>query len=188
MREQKNRLARPRAVIANDDVALVGARPALEDVRRRKPGVEKSFGDRVGRGRRVPDGVRGVDLDQLFIDVVRELLVRRQTLRRQQRGKGDRCKGGNGQTHRRLQVAVGCVEGCSAGSRRPEPSVCRDYAPIRFRMSRAPAATPMPTPPPNSNAVPPPTNGNEPDDRRGDDKRRRGRRGTARSALWTAST
>ena len=78
-----------------------------------KPGVEEAFRDGVRGDRRVADGVRRVDLDQLFVDVVRELLRRRERcLRREQGGNGERRdgrNGGNGQTHRRSSEKRGCV-------------------------------------------------------------------------------
>src|SRR6185503_14149334 len=99
VREQHERLPRARAVIANDDVAFVRSRTTLEDIARRKTGSEKTLGDSVrGRGR-VPDRVRRVDLDELFADVARQLLVRRERLSRKDGGKENGYKADNGRTH-----------------------------------------------------------------------------------------
>ena len=78
VREEQERFAtaRARAVVSDDDVALIGPRAALEDVGLRKPRVAESLRHRIRRDGRAADGVDGVDLDQLFVDVVRELLLR----------------------------------------------------------------------------------------------------------------
>ncbi len=65
-------------MIANDEIHLVGARPDDLDVGCRETRVEKALLDRLRGQRHIADRVDGVDLDQLFVDVVGELLLGRE--------------------------------------------------------------------------------------------------------------
>src|SRR6185437_2911753 len=174
------------AVVAHHDVPLVRPRPTLEDVARRKTGVEKALGDGVGGDGRAADRIGRVDLDQLFVDVVGQLAPtgehdrRRAGLRllrlRERReadsrrdGRDDEGGAEGGETHRALREWDGrrCVYVVTRPPWRPVAGLspatldarkCQP-APMRLRMSRAPAATPIATPPPNRRAVPVPTSG-----------------------------
>src|SRR5688500_15652325 len=61
---------------SRDDVVLLRARPADEDVALGNAGVTEPLRHRDRRGRDVPGRDAGVDLDQLFIDLARGLLIR----------------------------------------------------------------------------------------------------------------
>ena len=132
-----------------------------------KPGVAKALRDGVRRGRRVADRVRGVDLDQLFVDVVRELLrpasARPAASARAERGRAKRDESSaDGETHAKTPTGrVGAstlrtrgaerrrgaelrssLRRCGARRRSPRSatplSIGAQPAPMRFRMSRAP--------------------------------------------------
>ena len=66
---------RTRAAKADDEVGLSARGPPTKISDSGKAGVAPAFRHRLGRGRRAARG-RGVNLDQLLVDVVGELLVR----------------------------------------------------------------------------------------------------------------
>jgi hypothetical protein len=78
MGKQHQRLTCARPTIADDQVSLIRARPALEYVRRWKPRFDQPAGHRIRGHGGIADRVDGVDLDQLFIDIVSQSLWRGQ--------------------------------------------------------------------------------------------------------------
>src|SRR4051812_48671980 len=112
MREEHQRLAGAAPVVAYDEVVFVRLRPTEEHIALGESSVAKALGDSVRGNRGTADGVNRIDLDQLFVDVVRELLRRRQRwlgLRGEQNGERKCCDGGNSETHQKLRQSWGCV-------------------------------------------------------------------------------
>src|SRR6185437_15731954 len=98
--------------VANDHAVLISAWTADEDVGVGKPGSAEATRNGVGCQGGVPHRVRGVDLDQLFVDVMRELLCRRQSLLRLRPEYGRNAQGRdrNEKTaHRSAPGARGCA-------------------------------------------------------------------------------
>ena len=87
VRKEQKRLQTRRATpsVSHDEVAFARVRTADEDVGGRKPRSPKTRGHRLGGNGGAADAVRRVDFNELLVDVVRELLVRRPHL------GGDRC-------------------------------------------------------------------------------------------------
>ena len=75
MSQQQQRLALAGAVIAYHHVHLMRRRAQHLDVGRSESLRTKQRGHRLGRGRRGAGTERGIDLDELLINVVREFLV-----------------------------------------------------------------------------------------------------------------
>jgi hypothetical protein len=74
MADRENRFARTGAVEAGDEISLSGIRAAEEDVALGVASVAQAFGHGFGRDGGIADGIGGVDFDELFENVVRELI------------------------------------------------------------------------------------------------------------------
>jgi tetrahydromethanopterin S-methyltransferase subunit G len=74
MTDHKNRFARARAVKANDQVSFSRIRTAEEDVAIGIARIAQAFGHRFGRDGGIAHGIGGVDFDELFKNIVRQLI------------------------------------------------------------------------------------------------------------------
>ncbi len=73
MREQQHRLLLSRSAKARNQVAVARFGDEDLDVGGGKAGIAKARGHRFRRGRHVAGGLGGVDLDELLVDVARQL-------------------------------------------------------------------------------------------------------------------